>query len=71
MSSDKVEVARKFLKDQGYYVDNLWHINDVQQNHDLNDDDAYKVLDKVMQSEYTVSNIFEMIDLQVKEIEDE
>lgn len=71
MSSDKVEVARKFLKDQGYYVNNLWHINDVQQNHDLNDDDAYEVLDRVMQAEYTVSNIFEMIDLQVKEIEDE
>lgn len=71
MSSDKVEVARKFLKDQGYYVDNLWHINDVQQNHDLDDDDAYEVLDRVMQAEYTVSNIFEMIDLQVKEIEDE
>lgn len=71
MSSDKVEVARKFLKDQGYYVDNLWHIDDVQQNHDLDDDDAYEVLDRVMQAEYTVSNIFEMIDLQVKEIEDE
>jgi hypothetical protein len=71
MSTDKVEVARKFLKDQGYYVDNLWHIDDVQQNHDLDDDDAYEVLDRVMQAEYTVSNIFEMIDLQVKEIEDE
>jgi hypothetical protein len=71
MSKDKVEVARKFLKDQGYYVDNLWHIDDVQQNHDLNDNDAYEVLDRVMQAEYTVSNIFEMIDLQVKEIEDE
>ena len=71
MSKDKVEVARKFLKDQGYYVDNLWHIDDVQQNHDLNDNDAYEVLDRVMQAEYTVSNIFEMIDLEVKEIEDE
>jgi hypothetical protein len=59
------------LKSLGYYVDNLWHIDDVQQNYKLDNDDAYEVLDTVMQSEWMISNIFEMIDLEVKEIEDE
>ena len=59
--------ARAFLQMQGYYVDNLWHIDDVQNNHDLSDEAAYEILDKVMQSEYMMSNIFEMIDEQVNQ----
>jgi hypothetical protein len=59
------------LKSLGYYVDNLWHIDDVQQNYKLDNDDAYEVLDTVMQSEYMISNIFEMIHLEVKELKDE
>lgn len=61
-----IEEAREFLKQNGYYVDNLWHIDDIQQNYDLDDDDSYKVLDRVMQSEYIISNIFEMIDFEIK-----
>lgn len=59
--------ARAFLQMQGYYVDNLWHIDDVQNNHDLSDKAAYEILDKVMRSEYMMSNIFEMIDEQVNQ----
>jgi len=65
------EQAIDTLKSLGYYVDNLWHIDDVQQNYNLDNDDAYEVLDRIMQSEYMVSSIFEMIDLEVKEIENE
>ena len=57
------------LKSLGYYVDNLWHIDDVQHNYKLDNDDAYEVLDRILQSEWMMSNIFEMIDLEVKEIE--
>jgi len=65
------EQAIDTLKSLGYYVDNLWHIDDVQQNYNLDNDDAYEVLDRIMQSEWLVSSIFEMIDLEVKEIENE
>ncbi len=61
--------AKAFLRMQGYYVDNLWHIDDVKNNADdveMDDDDAYEVLDRVMQSEYMVSTIFEMIELENK-----
>ena len=63
----KVEEAKKILKENGYYIENLWHISDVQQNYKLDDDDAYNVLDRVMQSEYTISSIFDMIDLEIKD----
>ena len=62
----KVEEAKKILKENGYYIENLWHISDVQQNYKLDDDDAYNVLDRVMQSEYIISSIFDMIDLEIK-----
>ena len=62
-----IEQAKKVLKENGYYVDNLWHIEDVQQNYKLDDDDAYDVLDKVMQSEYIMNEVFEMIDLEIKD----
>lgn len=50
------------LERQGYYIKNLWHVSDVQSNHDVTDDEALEVLNKVMGSEYVVSMIFEMID---------
>ena len=63
----KVEEAKKILKENGYYIENLWHISDVQQNYKLDDDDAYNVLDRVMQSEYIMNEVFEMIDLEIKD----
>jgi hypothetical protein len=62
-----IEEAKEFLKQNGYYVDNLWHIDDIQQNYDLSDDDAYDVLGRAMQSEYIMSEIFETIDQVVEE----
>ena len=60
--NDRLKDARKILKMYGYYTDNLWHIDDVKQNYDITDDQAYEVLDKAMQLHYTTSAIFEIID---------
>ena len=62
-----IEQAKKVLKENGYYVENLWHIDDVKQNYDLDNDDAYYVLDNVMTSEYIMNSVFEMIDLEIKD----
>ena len=56
------EQAMDALKSLGYYVDNLWHIDDVKQNYDITDEQAYEVIDKAMQLEWTTSTIFEIID---------
>ena len=57
----QIEEAREFLKSKGYYVDNLWTIDDVQHHYECTDIEAMGILDKVLQSEWLVSNIFEMI----------
>lgn len=45
--------SRKILKDNGYYVDNLWTTLDITDRFkDCSDDLAYHILDEVLQSEY-------------------
>ena len=61
-----IESARQFLKDKGFYTDNLWHIDDVQQNYDVSDDEAYDILNEAMQSNYIIENIFGQIDYTIK-----
>jgi len=63
----KIENAKDILRDAGYYVDNLWHINDIINGFNCADDvEAYRTLDKVMTSEQTSVDIFEQIGLIVK-----
>lgn len=66
----KIQEAMKILKDNGYYVDNLWSTDDVIVNAEfefcpLDEKEAYSILNKVMQSEYIVSTIYEMIDDEI------
>jgi hypothetical protein len=61
-----IESAKQLLKDYGYYVDNLWHIDDVKQNYNMSDDEAYDILNEAMQSSYIMENIFEQIDYTIK-----
>jgi hypothetical protein len=61
-----IESAKQFLKDHGYYVDNLWHIDDVKQNYNVSDDEAYDILNESMQSTYIMENIFGQIDYTIK-----
>jgi len=52
-----VNQAKAILKDAGYYVDNLWHIDDVKQMKSMNDDDAYAILDTIISSDYVIEDI--------------
>jgi len=60
--NDRLNDAKKILKMYGYYTDNLWHIDDVKQNYDITDEQAYEMLNRAMQLDYTTSTIFEIID---------
>jgi len=62
MFSSEIDSAIKLhLKENGYFVDNLWHINDVRDRFDCTDEEAYKILDRVLSSEYAISSIHESI----------
>lgn len=67
MRTIEVEKAKDTLREAGYYVDNLWHIKDVTDGFKCEDEDeAYSVLDEVMESEQTAINIFEQIGLIIE-----
>ena len=54
--------SRKILKDNGYYVDNLWTTLDITDRFkDCSDVLAYKILDEVLKSEYIITTIQETL----------
>jgi hypothetical protein len=62
---DVIGNARQVLKEHGYYVENLWHIDDVKQNYNVSDQEAYDIIDKAMQSSFIMNDIFEQIDYTI------
>ena len=56
------EQLKEELTRRGYYVGNLWHIDDVQSRYEATDDQAQDVLDEVLQGEWIIGQIFESID---------
>lgn len=51
--------AKLVLKQAGYYIDNLWHINDVQDRFECDDNDlAQSILHDALNNEYIVGEIF-------------
>jgi hypothetical protein len=56
-----VEEARKFLKEKGYYTDNLWCVDDVKTKFECDDDDAQEILDSTFNDESIMAEIWETI----------
>lgn len=59
--SNKIEQAKQVLRDAGYYVDNLWHIQDVQNNHKVSEEEAHIILGSALTSDYIIQEVFSMI----------
>lgn len=57
---------RDKLKEKGY-GDNLWHIEDVKQNYECDDDTALKCLNDALDSESVYETIFLAIDIVAME----
>lgn len=53
-----VEQAREVLKSNGYYVENLWHIDDVKGKFDCTDEQAMEVLNKSLENEATMEQVW-------------
>ena len=50
--------AKEVLKNAGYFVDNLWHVNDVQANYDCTEEEAQEVLDGAFNNDATMEQIW-------------
>ena len=57
----KVNEAKEFLKSKGYYVDNLWQIDDAKSVFQCTNEQAYEIMDKVMNNERIMNEIWETI----------
>ena len=58
-----IENAKKVLKENGYFVDNLWHVDDVKSKFKCNDDNiAQGILDEALTNEATMEQIWFSID---------
>lgn len=59
-----VEEARELLRANGFYTDNLWHINDVKDNYKCTDEEAQSILDDTLTNEW----IMEQIHATIKDV---
>jgi hypothetical protein len=54
-----VEKAKKVLRENGYFVDNLWHIDDVQSLHKgASTEDAHRILYAALTNAATMEQIW-------------
>ena len=55
---NKIEEAKNTLKKAGYYTDKLWSVSDVKTKFQCTDFDAQKILDKSLNNEATMEQIW-------------
>ena len=55
--------AKQLLRSEGYFVDNLWHVSDVQNNFECTEEQAQNVLYWTLTSPTTIEYINEHINL--------
>lgn len=48
----KIEQAKLLLQENGYYIDNLWCVDDVQQNFYCTDNEAMCVLEELFDNDH-------------------
>lgn len=49
--------AKDFLRSEGYFVDNLWHVTDVQDKFKCDDDEAQDILYWVFTDDFLCDTI--------------
>lgn len=64
MNHKEISKAKYILKQAGYHVDSLWHISDVTDRYECDEDTAYEILSEVLDA--NVETIFDSIHQQAK-----
>ena len=61
---EEIEKAKEILRREGYFVNNLWHIEDVKTFYKCNDEQAMEVLDHVLNgNDFVTDSIWRMMDM--------
>ncbi len=65
---NKTEKALNLLSDVGYYVKNLWQVDDVMIRWACTREQALEILDKTFDNEYVNETIFDIIGINAREM---
>lgn len=57
-NQNEIEKAKKLLRDNGYFVDNLWRTEDVTGNFECSEEEAQDVLLSALTNEATMEQIW-------------
>jgi hypothetical protein len=68
MKGELESEAKEVLRAAGYFVDNLWSIEDVKSMYDCTDEEAYEVLDEALRNDFTMEQIWTAIRVCSEEI---
>lgn len=60
---NEIEKAKQLLKDNGYFVDNLWHVEDVKGRFKCDDETAQSILKDALENDATMEQIWLAIDI--------
>lgn len=58
---NKIEDAKEVLRNAGFFVDNLWSVNDVKDRYKCDDDTAQNILNGALTNEWISEQIFSTI----------
>lgn len=66
--SEEVIIAKQVLRDAGYFVDNLWHVDDVKDRYDCDDNEqAQDILSTALTNEATMQQIWFALDMAAQD----
>ena len=64
MDNQAVEKAKELLRENGFFVDNLWHVDDVKLRYNCDDDEqAQDILNGALTNDATMEQIWFAIDM--------
>ena len=68
---EQIKQARQTLKNAGYFVENLWHVDDVKNQYDdmfIDAESAYEILDDAVTNTHVMETIGDIIVENLNEI---
>ena len=66
MRAIEIAKAKQLLKDNGYFVDNLWQTEDVTMNHECTEEEAQTILYSALTNDATYQQIWEAISYEAE-----
>jgi len=72
---ERISQAKELLRESGYYIYSMYHIEDVQSHYECTDSEAMDILDQALDNDGTANQVWESIryfaeDMGLKEKED-